>query len=211
MLQLSDCLKYENKNGILDSYDDDKFINADWMRQFNSDVVLLAKFPKENFISGEELRPSVHLSNFASFALHDATLTLVLADREGGRETLFSGGHFSPVSGLSKLVDMTLTLDCRHHAATEYTLEAELEANGQAWIDRKLLFSRTARRVSFFAQRRDFQHGASLFIQPLPTDVRKKEILIDRVTSYDSPLSLSLILRRRTAPVRQPCLAWCRA
>jgi hypothetical protein len=30
-------------------------------------------------------------------------------------------------------------------------------------IDRKLLFSRTARRVSFFAQRRDFQHGASLF------------------------------------------------
>jgi C-terminal processing protease CtpA/Prc len=26
-----------------------------------------------------------------------------------------------------------------------------------------LLFSRTARRVSFFAQRRDFQHGASLF------------------------------------------------
>ena len=32
-------------------------------------------------------------------------------------------------------------------------------------IDRKLLFSRTARRVSFFAQRRDFQHGASLFKQ----------------------------------------------
>ena len=32
-------------------------------------------------------------------------------------------------------------------------------------IDRKLLFSRTARRVSFFAQRRDFQHGASLFSQ----------------------------------------------
>jgi hypothetical protein len=31
-------------------------------------------------------------------------------------------------------------------------------------IDRKLLFSRTARRVSFFAQRRDFQHGASLFM-----------------------------------------------
>ncbi len=26
-----------------------------------------------------------------------------------------------------------------------------------------MLFSRTARRVSFFAQRRDFQHGASLF------------------------------------------------
>jgi CxxC motif-containing protein (DUF1111 family) len=34
-------------------------------------------------------------------------------------------------------------------------------------IDRKLLFSRTARRVSFFAQRRDFQHGASLFKEPL--------------------------------------------
>jgi hypothetical protein len=37
----------------------------------------------------------------------------------------------------------------------------------ESWlvIDRKLLFSRTARRVSFFAQRRDFQHGASLFME----------------------------------------------
>ncbi len=133
MLQLSDCLKYENKNGIIDSYDDDKFIDAEWRRQFTSDAGLRADYPKENGLSGEELRPSIHLSNFGGGALTDATLTLVLATRDGHRETLFRGAHFSPVSGLSKLVDITLTLGCRGHAATEYTLEAELTAAGQAW------------------------------------------------------------------------------
>ena len=43
ILNLADQLKYENKNGIVDCFDDDKYIPAEWMRKFNSDAVLLAE------------------------------------------------------------------------------------------------------------------------------------------------------------------------
>ena len=49
MLQLADCLKYENKNGILDCFDDDKFIAPEWMLAINGDAVLLGCFENEVF------------------------------------------------------------------------------------------------------------------------------------------------------------------
>ena len=65
LLQLSDCLKYENKNGLIDFFDNDKYIEANWMRQFNDDMVLLADIPEKNFLTDEPIIASVHLSNYS--------------------------------------------------------------------------------------------------------------------------------------------------
>ena len=50
MLQFSDCFKYENKNGIVDCFDDDKFIPPDWMLTFNGDAALLAELGKRSLL-----------------------------------------------------------------------------------------------------------------------------------------------------------------
>jgi hypothetical protein len=132
MLQFADCLKYENNNGIVDFFDDDKFIDAAWMRQFNSDTVLLADFPKENFPAGEDVRIAIHLSDFGAGEHAGCTLKLYLAGADGARELVYEGDHFTPVAGLSKLVDVTLTPGTSEPSATEYTLEAELSGPGLA-------------------------------------------------------------------------------
>lgn len=64
MLQFSDCLKYENKNGIVDCFDDDKYIPAEWMRQFNSDLVLLADFERRTYYWNEEIAFTIYASAF---------------------------------------------------------------------------------------------------------------------------------------------------
>jgi hypothetical protein len=111
MLQFADCLKYENNNGIVDFFDDDKFIDPAWMRGFNSDTVLPADFPKENFLAGEEVRIAIHLSDFGGEERAGCALRLYLVGADGVRELVYEGDHFTPVAGLSKLVDVTLTLD----------------------------------------------------------------------------------------------------
>ena len=126
MLQFADCLKYENNNGIVDFFDDDKFIDAAWMREFNSDTVLLADFPKENFLAGEDVCAAIHLSDFSGRESSGCGLKLHLVGADGARELVYEGDHFTPVAGLSKLVDVSLTLDSKGASATEYTLEAEL-------------------------------------------------------------------------------------
>jgi beta-galactosidase len=129
ILQLSDCLKYENKNGVIDLFDDDKFIAADWMRQFNDDVVLLADMPKDAFRSGETFTVPIHLSNFAGAPLGRCRLTLRLDAGNGEAEQVYSGEQFLPVQGVAKLVDANFTLSA--DAATAFTLEGELDFAGR--------------------------------------------------------------------------------
>ncbi len=64
MLQLADCLKYENKNGILDFFDDDKFFDPAWMRNINDDAVLLASFEDECFCYDSPVKMVLKISNF---------------------------------------------------------------------------------------------------------------------------------------------------
>lgn len=119
MLQFADTLKYENNNGIVDFFDDDKFIDAAWMRQFNADTVLLADFPKENFFAGEDVRAAIHLSDFSGRESSGCGLKIHLVGADGARELVYEGEHFTPVAGLSKLVDITLDLDASKSSATE--------------------------------------------------------------------------------------------
>lgn len=122
MLQFADCLKYENNNGIVDFFDDDKFMDADWLRQFNDDTVLLADFPAENFWSDQVIAVHLHVSHFGVCGNPRGTLEVRL--HQGSQSNLvYRGENFVLVPGLQKLAELNLRLPAIESAAS-YTLEA---------------------------------------------------------------------------------------
>ncbi|MBP5638980.1 MAG: hypothetical protein J6X55_05860 [Victivallales bacterium] len=126
MLQFADCLKYENKNGIVDCFDDDKYIPADWMMQFNGNAALLAKFEKETFTYGEPIHVDILVSDFLQEpSCTSCTLTLKLSCENGEAKTLYDGVDVTLVGGLQKIVEATFspTASCEAH---QYTLYAEM-------------------------------------------------------------------------------------
>lgn len=122
MLQFADCLKYENNNGIVDFFDDDKFICADWLRQFNDDSVLLADMPEENYWSEQIIPIRLYASHFAAASNPSGTLEVRLF--EGSQSSLlYRGEHFVLVQGLQKLAELNLRLPPVESASC-YTIEA---------------------------------------------------------------------------------------
>lgn len=105
MLQFSDCLKYENKNGIVDCFDDDKGIDAGWMRQFNSDLVLLTELSHDTLYEDEVLTVTVSASDYLPKSQIRGTLTVKL---DG--ETVYEGFDFALAGGLQKLAALQLHL-----------------------------------------------------------------------------------------------------
>lgn len=133
MLQFADNLKYENRNGIVDIFDDDKFIDAEWMRRFNDDVVLLADFPKENFFCGETFSLPLYLSQFDPTFPRIGKLRLVLIDKDGGEHELFVAEKISVLSGLNKLLDIEITP--KAEVPSQYGLRAELDCSGRRVVN----------------------------------------------------------------------------
>ncbi len=130
MLQFADCLKYENNNGLVDFFDDDKYIDSDWLRQFNDDSVLLADFPGENFWSDQVISVRLHASHFGVSGDPPGTLEVHL--RQGSqRSLLYRGENFVLVPGLQKLVELNLRLPEIESPAC-YTLEARFSGEGLA-------------------------------------------------------------------------------
>ncbi len=117
MLQFSDCFKYENKNGIVDCFDDDKFIPPEWMRTFNDDAALLAELENEVYYYGDEVRGTLLISNF----LPQPSVvggSLRLSVKSGsGEETVYSGHNITLAGGLQKIADFTLRFKEREDAA----------------------------------------------------------------------------------------------
>lgn len=103
MLQLSDCLKYENKNGILDFFDDDKYFDPAWMKQINDDLVLVADFRKERLYDDEPICVDVYASDFLPEARVSGTLEVTL---DG--ERIYLGKNFELAGGLQKLVGLNI-------------------------------------------------------------------------------------------------------
>ena len=121
MLQFSDCLKYENKNGIVDFFDDDKGIDAAWLRQMNSDLVLLADMEVPYCYVGDKLHVELYASDFLPKPEIMGTLTVKL---DG--EAIYTGEKFVLAGGLQRLVK----LDMRMQTAGNHTLEAEFVSDG---------------------------------------------------------------------------------
>ncbi len=103
MLQFSDCLKYENKNGIVDCFDDDKGIDPKWMRQFNDDLVLLMDLPEEVYFEDEEVKADVYISDF----LRETGVRGDLAVYADG-ECVYEGKDFALAGGLQKMASLKL-------------------------------------------------------------------------------------------------------
>jgi hypothetical protein len=106
MLQFADCLKYENKNGIVDCFDDDKFIPAEWMRQFNGNAALLLQAEKTAFYWSDGLKATLHVSDFLPEPQQVGDLTVKLTYPDGTVETIFHGEKFSLVGGLQQLAEL---------------------------------------------------------------------------------------------------------
>lgn len=103
MLQLSDCLKYENKNGILDFFDDDKYFDPAWMRKINDELVLLADLKAERLYEDEPIVADIYASDFLPQSRIGGTLEVTL---DG--ERIYAGEHFQLAGGLQKLVCLNI-------------------------------------------------------------------------------------------------------
>lgn len=130
MLQFADCLKYENKNGIVDCFDDDKFIPPAWMMQFNGNAALLASFENEVYFYGDEIKASVWISDFLQQpAVTGGELTLRVRKAEGTADTVYEGHNVTLSGGLQRIADVSLTF-APEKEARQLTLEAEFKAGG---------------------------------------------------------------------------------
>ncbi|MBI4377624.1 MAG: hypothetical protein HY578_00855, partial [Nitrospinae bacterium] len=63
-LQLSDTSYYENSNGILDCFDDEKWWTSEEFLQINSDTVLLTSLTNRVFTNGEMIEVPIFLSHY---------------------------------------------------------------------------------------------------------------------------------------------------
>ena len=108
MLQLSDCLKYENKNGILDCFDDDKYIPPQWMRQFNDNAALLAHFDSTTFFWDSPVNCTLYASDFLAQPVRRGDLAVAVRYPDGTAETLYEGKDLSLAGGLQKLATLEM-------------------------------------------------------------------------------------------------------
>ncbi len=103
MLQFSDCFKYENKNGIVDCFDDDKGIDPAWMRSFNDAAVLLADIPEERIYEDDTLETDLYISNFLEDFQICGDLEVTL-----DRDLIYLGEKFELAGGLQKLASLKI-------------------------------------------------------------------------------------------------------
>lgn len=169
MLQLSDCLKYENKNGILDCFDDDKNMDASQFRQFNSDLVLLKDQEKETYFEDEEIDFTIYASNFEPNPEIRGDLS-VFADGE----LVYSGKSYVLVGGLHKVVSVHLRFSargaaCRREIKAVFTYrEKTVENHWSIWtyphphLDKKPTYGSLSPEIQAFLNKGT--HQSPLFV-----------------------------------------------
>jgi len=79
MLQLSDCWKYENCNGLLDSFDQSNHWAPDNFRRFNDDTVVVADLDQRVFQGDSDMSATVYLSHYGHQRLMDPMVSARLA------------------------------------------------------------------------------------------------------------------------------------
>jgi len=132
MLQFADCLKYENKNGIVDCFDDDKYIRPEWMLQFNGDAAVLADFETEVYYYGDPVRGTIYISDFLQEpTVTGGDLTLRVKRADGSEQTVYEGHHVTLAGGLQKIAVVTLNFAPRSEAE-KVVVTAEFRAGGLA-------------------------------------------------------------------------------
>lgn len=105
MLQFADCLKYENRNGIVDCFDDDKNIDCKWFRQMNDDLVLLAELSDEIAYDNAAITADLYASDFLAQPEIRGDYKLWLDD-----ELVYEGRDFMLAGGLQKLATVKISV-----------------------------------------------------------------------------------------------------
>ncbi len=119
MLQFSDCLKYENKNGFVDFFDDDKAIDSKWVRQMNDDLVLLADLSNEIAYDNGSITASLYASDFLAQPEIRGDYKLWLDN-----DLVFEGKDYMLAGGLQKLAEVSICVT-PNGSAQRKTLRAE--------------------------------------------------------------------------------------
>jgi len=135
MLQFSDCLKYENKNGIVDCFDDDKHINCKWFRQMNDDLVLLADLSDEIAYDNASITAQLFISDFLTQPEIRGDYKLWLDE-----ELVYEGRDFVLAGGLQKLATVGIsvtpngTAQLRHLRAEFVSGDIRVENQWKLWF-----------------------------------------------------------------------------
>lgn len=103
MLQFADCLKYENKNGIVDFFDDDKYFDVAWFNSFNNNAAILADFENETFFFDETVRMNLFVSDFLENPVQRGT-----AEVRVNGETVWCGNNIVLAGNLQKIAELAL-------------------------------------------------------------------------------------------------------
>ncbi len=82
-LQLADTDLYENSNGIIDCFDDNRYVGGDFFKQFNADTVILADLPQRTFFEGQECKVPIIVSHFDAMLKGLAKFEFELTDEQG--------------------------------------------------------------------------------------------------------------------------------
>lgn len=88
-LQFCDTNRYENGNGIVDCFDDQKGVDEKQFLQFNGDTVILADLPRRVFFENETTIIPVTVSHFSAELSGEVTFRFALCNRAG--QVVFSG------------------------------------------------------------------------------------------------------------------------
>ena len=111
MLQFADCLKYENKNGVVDFFDDDKYIDPEWMRSFNDNAALIAEFQDEVHYYGKDISMKLLLSNFLPEPSIKGTCTVKVNGK-----AVWTAPDLALAGGLQLLAELTLNFPAGREA-----------------------------------------------------------------------------------------------
>ena len=103
MLQFSDCFKYENKNGVVDFFDDDKGIDPEWMRSINDEIVLVADIKEERIYEDETIEAELYVSDFLEDFQINGSLEITL---DG--ERIYMGENYELAGGLQRLAALKI-------------------------------------------------------------------------------------------------------
>ena len=141
MLQFADCFVYENKNGIVDFFDDDKNISPEWMMQFNGDAAVLADFESEVYFYGDEIKGDIYISNYlTSPVMTGGDLTLSVEKSDGTVETVYAGHNVTLNGRLQKIASLSLRFSEKDYAqeikfAARFTVgDIELKNEWKLWL-----------------------------------------------------------------------------
>jgi hypothetical protein len=82
-LQLSDTERYENANGLLDCFDDEKDIPPEKVLPFNSPTVIVADLPQRTLREKSKIEIPIFISHYSSGKFESGTLTWRLKSKKG--------------------------------------------------------------------------------------------------------------------------------